>query len=724
MGYLEECQTQINQRDFAKFLELWEEYCTSDSVDLEEFRDLLNVIKNSEFSNSFGRIVESALPLWRKIPEGEESYGIFKQLIDLQTVNSPELYEIALEFLKNRYGNDPDFNERLRLVGMRSKDSFQGALSYYDLLAHMKKGSFVYHAAGWGTGEIIDISTIREQVTVEFENLSGKKHLTFDNAFKTIIPIADDHFLAKRFGQPDKLEEDAKKDPVTVVKLLLRDLGPKTAAEIKDELCDLVIPEKEWVKWWQLARSKIKKDTLVEVPETLREPFRLRKSELLHDERLLRAIKETDDTDELIQTAFNFVRDFPAILKNSELKTELQKKLQKLLSEEELTIGQQLQIRLFLESYLSQESDNSDIQALLEPPADILKIVDAIPIAVFKRRILAQVKETRSDWISIFISIFMSNQHGYIREYLLKELSQGPAFEELQVALETLLHAPQGNPDAFNWYFQLLLSKEGPQWPYGDKQGICLWFEAFLILFQYIEFKPEWRDLHKKMYLLLSGKRYAVVRRIIEDTSLDFINEFLLLVSKCQSLSDTDLKTLRSLAAVIHPSVGKPKPNKAVTLLDGNILWTTEDGLLRTQERIRIIGTTEIVSNAREIEAARALGDLRENSEYKFALEKRSRLQGELKTLSDQIHRSRVITKDDVDPRTVTIGSIVEVIDQKGDKTVITILGPWDADPDNNILSFQSKLVQAMLGSHAGDRFTFREEEYTIANLNTIYGTE
>jgi transcription elongation GreA/GreB family factor len=130
------------------------------------------------------------------------------------------------------------------------------------------------------------------------------------------------------------------------------------------------------------------------------------------------------------------------------------------------------------------------------------------------------------------------------------------------------------------------------------------------------------------------------------------------------------------------------------------------------------------VANAREIEAARALGDLRENSEYKFALEKRSRLQGELKTLSDQLHRARVITKEDVDPQTVTIGSVVNVADSKGTRTVYTVLGPWDADPDRNILSFQSKFVQAMLGSHEGDRFNFRDEEYSVAGLKTIFDKE
>jgi len=292
MGYLEEFQRQINNRDFSKFLQLWEEYCKSDSVDVEEFKSLLQNIKASDFAKQFGRLVESALPLWETIEAPEDSYAIFRSLIDLETTNSQELYDKVLSILKNRYGKDPQFNEKIRLLGLRSKDNFQGVIANCDLLVHMAKGKFVFHSGGWGTGEIVDISALQEQVTIEFENVAGRKHLLFTNCFKVLIPLPDDHFLVRRFADADKLEQEGKADPVGLIKLLLKDLGPKTAVEIKDELCDLVIPEKEWVKWWQTARAKVKKDTMVEAPATVRDCFRLRAQELLHEEQFLKSLQD------------------------------------------------------------------------------------------------------------------------------------------------------------------------------------------------------------------------------------------------------------------------------------------------------------------------------------------------------------------------------------------------------------------------------------------------
>ena len=109
------------------------------------------------------------------------------------------------------------------------------------MLTHINEGNFVYHTGGWGTGEIIEFSLVREQLVLEFEHVIGRKDLPFEQAFKHLVPIDNNHFLARRFGYPDLLEKEAKEDPISVIRLLLKDLGPKTAIEIKEELCELVI---------------------------------------------------------------------------------------------------------------------------------------------------------------------------------------------------------------------------------------------------------------------------------------------------------------------------------------------------------------------------------------------------------------------------------------------------------------------------------------------------
>ena len=181
------------------------------------------------------------------------------------------------------------------------------------------------------------------------------------------------------------------------------------------------------------------------------------------------------------------------------------------------------------------------------------------------------------------------------------------------------------------------------------------------------------------------------------------------------------MKILRSLSEVVHPSLAPPKQRKGAGNDEDEVIWTTEEGFLKIQERIRHIGTIEMIDNAREIEAARALGDLRENSEFKFAQERRARLQSELKTLSDAFNKARVINKDDVQIGRVGVGTVIDIENEQGKLIRYSILGPWDANPDENILSFNSKFAQAMIGKKIGDIFQFKDEKFSIVDLSYLY---
>jgi transcription elongation GreA/GreB family factor len=205
----------------------------------------------------------------------------------------------------------------------------------------------------------------------------------------------------------------------------------------------------------------------------------------------------------------------------------------------------------------------------------------------------------------------------------------------------------------------------------------------------------------------------------MQEASLEDVKEFLLLVTKCHSLGDHDLKILHSLAEVAHPAIGKKEVNHDKVSQE---IWTTEEGFSKLKKRIEQIATIETIENAKEIEVARSHGDLKENAEFKAALEKRARLQSELKTLSDQLGHARILTPLDVSTDTVSVGVIVDCKTSKGKKVSYTILGPWDADTEKNILSWQSKLAQTMLGSKVGQSFHFQNEEYTLEGIRSYFG--
>lgn len=721
MGYLKEFQTQIANRDFTKFLKLWEEYCCCDEADTAEIISLLNSIKASDFAKPFGPYVEMLLPLWETIKDEKVAYRILTLIVDLETTNSPKLAHLALEGLMKHFGQlsfqDREVQEKLRLVGLRTKEQFQSALSNFELLVHLKKGHFVFHGSGFGVGEVMEVSPLREVATIEFENARATKQITFSSAFKSLIPITNEHFLARRFSNPDEFEKQAKENPVAVIKLLLKDLGPKTAAEIKDELEELVIPEKEWQKWWQNARAKLKKDTEIESPESAKDPFILRTEAVSHESQLLEALKKRTRFDETLLLCYNFIRDYSPKLKIDAIKDEIIRCLESFLKTKKLKEAESVQAYLCLESVQGKKYD-AEIREILTQCSSLEALIEQIDIVVYKKLTMAAIKSHLENWPKVFLKLLHTTSQGLIREYLIKELIQNNHKDLLQKEFEHLLHRPWENPELFVWYYLKMMNEPDKDLPFHDKIGKNSFSEALLVLLNRIENDTGQKDLTKKVYIMLTGKRYALVRQIFEDSSLEFVKEFLLLASKCHTLTDHDLKICRSLAEVVHPvlSSGTNKKEQEQT-----IFWTTEAGLLKMQDYIKKIGTTDVIENARDIEAARALGDLRENSEYKSALERRAHLQRELKRGSHEISLARVLTPADVPADEVGVGSVIYTLDQENQKLKFVIIGPWEANPEAHILSCQSKVGQAMLGLKVGDQFKFKDGVYTIEKLGSIF---
>lgn len=719
MAYLKDFRERILNNDYPGFLKIWEEYCYGDQPDGEEMVAVLESVRSSDLAVPFGVHVERILPLWRELKDQKQINAVLRLIFDLQTSNSEELADLVTEYLKNLYENDPLLNEKLRLVGLRNRERFQGSIRNFELLNHMKKGNFVFHTGGWGTGEIIDVSLVREELTLEFEYVIGPQHLSFEKAFKNLLPLEPDHFYSRRFGNPDLLEKEAKESPAETIRLLLRDLGPKTASEIKEELCDLVIPVEDWNRWWQTARSKLKKDTKIESPKELKDRFRLRTEDMPHEMTLHKALELKPGVNATIQLVYSFLRDFPETLKNHEFKTSLEAKLKDILTQEHLSDGQKLQIYFFLED-LNVPKISETISELISNMSTVPDIIRTIEVMPFQKRALQQVHKLRKEWQEIYLELIFSVDQNLLRDFILNELDTPKTRESLKQKLNSLIMHPLSFPDIVVWYFQKIIDKKS-KLPFSETDGKNRFFESMLIILDHLEQKPQHRDLAKKIISLLTSDRYKIVRDIMQFSTLEEVKEYLLLATKCGSLTDHDIKILHSLAEVVHPSLVRLRKEKDLGSDEENIIWTTQEGYQKTQLRIQQIATVETVNNAREIEAARALGDLRENAEFKAALERRSRLQTELKFLSDQIAQARVLTPQDVVIDEVGIGSVVHCQDSKGEHMRFTLLGPWDADPEKHIISFQSKLAQAMKGRTIGEKFEFQGDRFTITSIDNYF---
>jgi transcription elongation factor GreA len=148
----------------------------------------------------------------------------------------------------------------------------------------------------------------------------------------------------------------------------------------------------------------------------------------------------------------------------------------------------------------------------------------------------------------------------------------------------------------------------------------------------------------------------------------------------------------------------------------------TASGLRRLKEELKQLQTVERGKISKEIEVARAHGDLRENAEYHAAKEKQSHIEGRILSLNDWIARAEVIDVSKLSGDKVVFGATVKLIDSENEKEVTyTLVGELEADIKRRLISVTSPLARGLIGKAVGDLVTVQSpggaREYEVVEV-------
>ncbi len=133
--------------------------------------------------------------------------------------------------------------------------------------------------------------------------------------------------------------------------------------------------------------------------------------------------------------------------------------------------------------------------------------------------------------------------------------------------------------------------------------------------------------------------------------------------------------------------------------------YLTENGYKSLQAEIEKLDRYLKNDIAKEIAAAAAHGDLKENGEYHAAKEKQALTAAKLRILQERFSGANVVRKDELLPvESVTFGKKIKIRDKKtGNERVCTILGEGETDPENGIIAYNSPLASALIGHKKGE---------------------
>lgn len=130
----------------------------------------------------------------------------------------------------------------------------------------------------------------------------------------------------------------------------------------------------------------------------------------------------------------------------------------------------------------------------------------------------------------------------------------------------------------------------------------------------------------------------------------------------------------------------------------------TASGLIALEKELRQLKFTDRQEVIKAIEVAREHGDLSENAEYHAAREKQSFIEGRVLELESVISLADVIDPTKLSGNIVRFGATVKLADEDTDgKSTFQIVGTYEADIDNGLLSVTSPTARALIGKALGD---------------------
>jgi len=132
----------------------------------------------------------------------------------------------------------------------------------------------------------------------------------------------------------------------------------------------------------------------------------------------------------------------------------------------------------------------------------------------------------------------------------------------------------------------------------------------------------------------------------------------------------------------------------------------TPRGLARLHEQLKHLRENERPKNVRDIEEARAHGDLRENAEYHAAKERQGHIVGQMQQIESQIASAEIIDPATLSGNRVIFGATVTLTDlDTADSPPVRyqIVGDQESDLNAGLISISSPIARGLIGKEVGD---------------------
>lgn len=654
---------------------------------------------------------------------------ILKKIIRLAPHDTDSRDKIV-ELWRTKYKDNPRLDYCLSNTGILDDYlNINIAIENFEKQIEFVEGAFVYHET-WKLGRIAKI--LKDEMQVLFAG-KGMHTMTCKMAFSSLRVLPKRHIwvLKEAFPREKLAAKFMEKDNVKWgLEIILSSYNNQASMkQMKSELYveggkNNILSSKEWSAWQTAAKKELATNAYFGISEGSSDIYVLRSTPITFEEKTLSLFKNTND----FYGKLKIMKDF--IAQKGETDSDEFTNMVSYFEGKVQTSGTESAVAYLVLDSLKNKNGMSFVQLggsfadYYGRIADKKTFFESIQDSELKRSFVDNVMSSVENWQDVLIELYPA----YMTSFMADCIRKGPRKNAIYRILADAAGSSRENPDFFLYLVKTFSVKEWARAKVTGEQLLITKLSLLSFVNNKIANNSEVSDNKKRQKQLL-GLLFSEEKEVYNYIDLADAAETQKIFSILRGISGIETERLsvkHHIASKFEDweSITGDNPDKGIDkkkIIPKGLLCTRAMLDAKSAELEHIMNV-EIPENSKEIGIARDLGDLRENSEYQYGKDKQKNLNFLMNKLTDEVSSAQVILPENVDMKYVSFGTKVVFTDNKSGKDVsFSLFGPWESDPNKNILNFKAPLGQAIYNMEVGERRKFDingvSYDYTVKSI-------
>ena len=701
----------INRRQFSQIKQMWEKLVELQPEDFESLLQIENQVVRGLGGDRGITLLEVLYPHYREKEDWDASVDILKRILNHDPRKSGARAELV-DVYTNRYAGHSHLEEYIKVSNLnQSWRNVHDAIADFEKHISFDEGNFVFHRT-WGLGRIKEIKD--DRFVIDFLKKRGHR-MSLKMAVSALHILDSEHIWVLRATVPrEQLKKRVKEDPSWALRTVIKSFANAADMKrVKGELVPRILAPNEWSKWSTAARRILKTDPAFGTATGKLDHYSVRERPISFEEKTYSKFRADKSFFSRVQTLHEFLdHAHPESEYLVEMFTYFAGFLKASSGQIENNVASFLIIEKLTRKYPHLDPgvgvNFRDLFVQIEDLEEVFQLLDGAGLG---KDFLAHILTDIGAWAHVYGRIFLFHP----TRQILEQLATAEHTEVVAQLISSIVDDYREYRSPFVW---LVRNDVDGNWLQnrGIKTEKVMIGMIHLLDLTYRDIGnrrevPANRKLNRQIFDYLFKERHLA--NFISSANEESITRIYTLVEDVKELDPSLKIRVRQRIKEKFPEYRFGDEEAKDTVRMG--LLVTRLGYEDRQRELRQILEVDIPENSKEIGLALQKGDLRENAEYKAALEKQEQLKSAVSRLQEDLQNAQIFDLAEATASVISFGTEVELTNIESNTTErYVILGPWESDPKRNIISYLSPLGAELWQHRTNDelQFTINEKDF------------